>query len=174
MGVSFPEDLTKEQGIRLIGTLFEARDYQKEILKFFKIKYDKKITQTRAQDLIDEIFSNEDNKINWKAKLDSIKLKENLVKLKFFNVEIPKNITIKISQDVIKELFEDEEKEKQWNKRIDEIETEKQLKEDRKEEIKELLYLFNSDRLIHECEKIPQKLFLEFIEGLETEGHKIK
>ena len=174
LGVTFPNDLTKEQGIRLIGSKFKANSYQKSILKFFKIEIDKKINQTEAQDLIDKLFLIEENKKKWKTKQDAEKVRENLVILKFFNVEIPKNITLKMSKDMIDELFEDEEKEKLWDKHLDIIAAEEDRIEERKENIRELLNDFNSVKKYYNCDKIPNKLFVQFVEELESQGHTLE
>lgn len=174
LGVSFPNDLTKEQGIRLIGSQFKANSYQKSIFKFFKIEFDKKINQTQAQDLIDKLFLIEENKKKWKAKLDAEKLKENLVVLKFFNIEIPKDITPKMSKDMIDELFEDEEKEKLWDKHLDDIAEQEDRIEERKENIRELLQDFNLVKKYYNCDKIPNKLFVKYVEEMESQGYTLE
>lgn len=174
LGISFPEDLTKDQGIRLIGSQYKAHSYQKSILKFFKVEFDKNINQTQAQDLIDKLLSIEDNKKKWKTKQDAEKIRENLVILNFFNVEIPKNITLRMSKDIIDELFEDEEKEKLWDNHLDDLAAKEDRIEERKEDIKELLYDFNSVKKYYGCDKIPNKLFVQFVEELESQGHTLE
>jgi len=174
LGVTYKSDITVEEASRLIGSQLPAEDYDKSILKYFKIPLDKDLNQTEAKDLIAELFNNKDNKAKWKNRNNKKALKEELTVLKFFNVDIPKNIDLKTAYNLVCDLLEDPIKEKQWEDHELEIEAEEDKIEQRKEAIADVLDEYNYDKKWYDCKRISKKIFTQFVEEMELKGYTLE
>jgi hypothetical protein len=75
-GIKFDKNITKGEASDLIGSLLPPDEGQEEVLKFFKVKGISKLSQTSAQQKIDEILSNSDSELKWRNRPASRKQKD--------------------------------------------------------------------------------------------------
>jgi hypothetical protein len=159
-GIKFSKEITKGEASDLIGSLLPPGEEQDEVLKFFKVKGISQLSQTSAQQKIDEIFNNPDNDVKWRSRPAS---KEQKVIYTFFKIPIPPKISHEEAQKNIDKLFEDENKHNAWENRQEEMEEKEGWFED-------YYKIINDDHYYFGYKKIGKKLFKQAVEELEFSG----
>lgn len=159
-GIKFSKEITKGEASDLIGSLLPPGEEQEAVLRFFKVKGISLLSQTSAQQKIEEIFNNPNNESEWRNRPASKEQKEIY---RHFKIEIPAKLSHEEAQKNIDKLFEDENKHKTWENRQEEIEEKEGWFED-------YYKVINDDHYYYECEKIGKKLFKKAVEELEFSG----
>jgi hypothetical protein len=159
-GIKFSKEITKGEASDLIGSLLPPGEEQEAVLRFFKVKGISQLSQTSAQQKIEEIFNNPNNESEWRNRPASKEQKEIY---RHFKIEIPAKLSHEEAQKNIDKLFEDENKHNAWENRQEEIEEKEGWFED-------YYSIINDDHYYYGCKKIGKKLFKQAVEELEFSG----
>ena len=99
-GIKFSKEITKGEASDLIGSLLPPR--QEAVLRFFKVTPMSLLSQTSAQQKIEEIFNNPNNESEWRNRSASKEQKEIY---RHFKIEIPAKLSHEEAQKNIDKLF---------------------------------------------------------------------